>query len=101
MSRQTFTVTGLHCQSCVRSVSEALTALPDVTSVDVDLASDGRVRSRAGLREALPLLQFGRRPCRGVLRPGHGENRDLGADDHRRERDSSLSIALYASSSSV
>ncbi|HYB83141.1 MAG TPA: heavy metal-associated domain-containing protein [Mycobacterium sp.] len=41
MSRQTFAVDGLHCQSCVKIVTEALTALPAVSAVDVELASDG------------------------------------------------------------
>jgi len=41
MSLQTFAVDGLHCQSCVRTVSEALTALPAVSAVDIDLAPDG------------------------------------------------------------
>ena len=41
MSPQTFAVNGLHCQSCVRTVSEALTALPSVSAVDIDLAIDG------------------------------------------------------------
>lgn len=41
MSRQTFAVEGLHCQSCVKTVSEALTALPAVSAVDIDLAPDG------------------------------------------------------------
>ena len=38
---QSFQVTGLHCQSCVRVVSGALTALPTVTAVAVDLDPDG------------------------------------------------------------
>jgi len=41
MSHQIFTVAGLHCQSCVKTVSEALTALPDVSAVEVDLGSGG------------------------------------------------------------
>jgi len=41
MSRQTFAVDGLHCQSCVKTVGEALTALPAVSAVDIDLASEG------------------------------------------------------------
>jgi copper chaperone CopZ len=41
MSQQTFKVTGLHCQSCVRVVSGALTALPTVSAVEVDLDADG------------------------------------------------------------
>ena len=37
---QTFAVTGLSCQSCVKHVTEALTALPGVTAVRVDLGAD-------------------------------------------------------------
>ncbi len=35
----TYTVTGMTCQHCVASVTEELTALPEVTGVDVDLAT--------------------------------------------------------------
>ncbi len=35
----TFTVTGMTCAHCVASVTEELTALADVTDVDVELAS--------------------------------------------------------------
>ena len=38
---QSFQVTGLHCQSCVRVVSGALTALPTVTAVEVALDPAG------------------------------------------------------------
>ena len=38
---QTFSVTGLNCQSCVNHVTGALAALPDVESVRVDLVSGG------------------------------------------------------------
>lgn len=38
---QTFKVTGLHCQSCVRVVTGALTALPTVSAVDIDLDPEG------------------------------------------------------------
>lgn len=37
---QTFAVTGLSCQSCVKHVTEALTALPGVTAVRVDLGGE-------------------------------------------------------------
>ncbi|WP_431239608.1 heavy-metal-associated domain-containing protein [Mycolicibacterium aichiense] len=37
----TFKVTGLHCQSCVRVVTGALTALPAVSAVDIDLDPEG------------------------------------------------------------
>ncbi|APE15637.1 heavy-metal-associated domain-containing protein [Mycobacterium crocinum] len=38
---QTFEVTGLHCQSCVRVVTEALTELPAVNGVEIDLDAEG------------------------------------------------------------
>ncbi len=48
MSQQTFKVDGLHCQSCVRIVSAALGALPDVSAVEVDLGEPSTVRVQAG-----------------------------------------------------
>jgi copper chaperone len=42
----TYTVTGMTCQHCVRSVTEEVGEIPDVTDVDVDLAS-GRVTVRS------------------------------------------------------
>lgn len=36
---QTINVTGMTCQNCVRHVSQALSALPGVRSVDVSLQS--------------------------------------------------------------
>ncbi|MCI4676400.1 heavy-metal-associated domain-containing protein [Candidatus Mycolicibacterium alkanivorans] len=50
MSQQTFKVSGLHCQSCVRVVSTALGALPTVSAVEVDLGTDGpsTVRVQSG-----------------------------------------------------
>jgi copper chaperone CopZ len=62
MSQQTFMVTGMTCQHCVRAVSGALTELPSVSAVEVDLDADGastvRVETAADLsveqvREAL------------------------------------------------
>jgi copper chaperone len=41
MSTATYTVTGMTCEHCVRSVSEEVAALPGVTAVDVDLPSGG------------------------------------------------------------
>jgi copper chaperone len=53
VSQQTFKVTGMHCQHCVRAVSEALTALPGVGAVEVDLDAEGesavRVETTADL----------------------------------------------------
>ena len=39
--QQIFAVTGLHCHSCVRAITEALGSLPEVSAVDVELVSDG------------------------------------------------------------
>jgi copper ion binding protein len=41
MSTATYTVTGMTCEHCVRSVTEEVGAVPGVTAVDVDLASGG------------------------------------------------------------
>lgn len=41
MTSQTFSVSGLSCQSCVGHVSTALAALPGVRSVSVDLEPKG------------------------------------------------------------
>ena len=38
---QTFSVTGLSCQSCVNHVTEALSALPGVEGVRIDLEPKG------------------------------------------------------------
>ena len=39
MSSQTYTVSGMTCEHCVKSVTEEVGELPGVTGVDVDLAS--------------------------------------------------------------
>lgn len=39
MSRQTYDVTGMTCDHCLRSVTAEVSALPGVTDVGVDLAS--------------------------------------------------------------
>jgi copper chaperone len=53
MSTASYTVTGMTCEHCVRSVSEEVGALPGVTAVDVDLASGGvTVTSEAPVADA-------------------------------------------------
>ncbi len=42
MTTSTYTVSGMTCDHCVRSVTEEVSAVPGVTGVDVDLPS-GRV----------------------------------------------------------
>jgi copper chaperone len=39
MATQVFTVTGMSCEHCVRSVTEEVSKLPGVRSVGVDLGS--------------------------------------------------------------
>ena len=46
MSTQTYTVTGMTCDHCVRAVTEELQKLPGVTGVDVEL-STGQVTVQA------------------------------------------------------
>lgn len=41
----TYTVTGMTCEHCVRSVTEEVGEIPDVTDVEVDLPT-GRVTVR-------------------------------------------------------
>jgi len=39
MSERTYTVTGMTCDHCARSVTTELSDLPGVSKVDIDLAS--------------------------------------------------------------
>ncbi|MGY1634389.1 heavy-metal-associated domain-containing protein [Geodermatophilus sp. SYSU D01186] len=41
MSTATFTVVGMTCGHCVTAVTEEVSAVPGVTTVDVDLATGG------------------------------------------------------------
>ena len=43
MTESAYTVTGMTCEHCVRSVTAEVAKLPGVTEVDVDLSS-GQVR---------------------------------------------------------
>jgi len=47
-ARASYTVRGMTCEHCVSSVSQALTALPEVTDVDIELASGAVVLTHAG-----------------------------------------------------
>lgn len=46
MGQQQFRLDGLHCQGCVRTVTDALMDLPAVASVDVDLDTHGASTAR-------------------------------------------------------
>lgn len=41
MSTQTYAVTGMTCEHCVRAVSEEVAGIPGVTGVQVDLETGG------------------------------------------------------------
>ena len=41
MTTSTYTVVGMTCGHCVKSVTEEVTQVPGVTAVDIDLASGG------------------------------------------------------------
>ncbi|GAB3569022.1 heavy-metal-associated domain-containing protein [Spelaeicoccus albus] len=45
MTTATYTVSGMTCEHCVHAVTEELTAVPGVSSVDIDLnpGNDSRV----------------------------------------------------------
>lgn len=58
MNEQTYTVKGMHCQSCVANVSESVAEVTGVSGVDVDLAADkvvvrGDSFDDAAVREAI------------------------------------------------
>jgi copper chaperone CopZ len=59
MSTQTYTVVGMTCDHCVRSVTEEVDAIDGVTLVDVDLATGAlavtadRVVAREQVRAAV------------------------------------------------
>ena len=46
MSEQTYTVTGMTCDHCVRAVTEELEKLPGVTGIEIEL-STGQVTIQA------------------------------------------------------
>jgi copper chaperone CopZ len=55
--QQSFSVTGLHCQSCVRIVTQTLSELPGVNRVDIDLVSNGASTVRVDAADALSAEQ--------------------------------------------
>jgi copper ion binding protein len=52
MTTATYTVTGMTCDHCVRSVREEVGQLPGVSAVDVDLASGAVTITSEGDLEA-------------------------------------------------
>ena len=52
MSEITYTVKGMHCQSCVANVTEALGEVPGVAGVDVTLEDDRVVVRGDGLDDS-------------------------------------------------
>ena len=52
MSEQTYTVKGMHCQSCVANVSESVTEVEGVAAVEVDLDSEKVVVKGEGFEDS-------------------------------------------------
>ena len=50
---RTFTVTGMSCEHCARAVHDAVSAVPGVTAVTVDLAAARLTVVGSGLDNAL------------------------------------------------
>lgn len=53
-----YLVEGMTCGHCVRSVAEELSALPDVTDVEIDLQAGGVSRVRVSSNAALDVQQI-------------------------------------------
>lgn len=53
MSTATYTVTGMTCGHCVASVTEEVTGVPDVSDVQVDLATGRLVVTGAASPDAV------------------------------------------------
>ena len=56
MSTETYTVNGMTCDHCARSVDAEVSAIPGVTEVDVDLAS-GRLTVTSQVPVAAPQVR--------------------------------------------
>lgn len=57
MTTQTFTVTGMTCEHCVRAVDEEISAIDGVSAVDIDLVVDGESQVRVTSDAALDIEQ--------------------------------------------
>ena len=66
MSTTTLKVTGMTCGHCVMTITEAISDVPGVTGVQVDLATGktvvtGDAVDEAAIREAIALAGYGTR----------------------------------------
>lgn len=57
MTTQTFAVTGMTCEHCVRAVDEEISAIDGVSAVDIDLVVDGESQVRVTSDAALDIEQ--------------------------------------------
>lgn len=55
MTTQTYAVTGMTCEHCVKAVGEEISAIDGVRSVDIDLVVDGASQVRVTSDEALDI----------------------------------------------
>jgi copper chaperone CopZ len=57
MTTQTYAVTGMTCEHCVKAVGEEISAIDGVSAVDIDLVVDGESQVRVTSAETLELAQ--------------------------------------------
>jgi copper chaperone CopZ len=57
MTTQTYAVTGMTCEHCVKAVGEEISAIDGVTAVDIDLVVDGSSQVRVTSAETLDIEQ--------------------------------------------
>lgn len=58
-------VNGLHCQSCVRTVTEELSNLPEITAVSVELGTDEPSTVMIDATEAVSEVRIQTALCEG------------------------------------
>ena len=57
MTTQTYAVTGMTCEHCVKAVGEEISAIDGVRAVDIDLVVDGESQVRVTSAESLDIAQ--------------------------------------------
>lgn len=80
MTTETFAVTGMTCASCVRRVEKALSAVPGVASVHIDLATERATIAHQGVAAATLAAAVAARGYGLVTDPESG---DQAGDQHR------------------
>lgn len=55
MTTQTYAVTGMTCEHCVKAVGEEISAIDGVSAVDIDLVVEGESQVRVTSAETLDI----------------------------------------------